>query len=133
MNNRNRMIASGCWIVIGAALMAAGYAGWIDDYWQGMGTALLIVGVLQMLRWIRYHKDQGYREKMDVEAKDERNRFISSKAWAWAGYLYVLIGAAASVGFKLAGNDLMTKAAAMSVCLMMVFYWLCYAVLRRKY
>jgi len=133
MNNRKRMIASGCWIVIGTALITAGYAGWIDDYWHGMGTALLIVGVLQMLRWIRYHKDQGYREKMDVEAKDERNRFISSKAWAWAGYLYVLIGAAGSIAFKLAGNDLMTKAAAMSVCLVMVFYWLCYAVLCRKY
>lgn len=133
MNNKKRMIASLCWIVIGAALTGAHYAGWIDDYWQGMGTALLVVGVLQMLRWIRYHTDQGYREKRDVDAKDERNRFISSRAWAWAGYLYVLIGAAASIGFKLAGNDLMTKMAAMSVCLIMVFYWLCYAVLRWKY
>ena len=133
MNNRKRMIASVCWIVIGAALMAAGYAGLIDDYWHGMGTALFVVGVIQMLRWIRYHKDQNYREKIDVEAGDERNRFISSKAWAWAGYLYVLIGAAASIAFKLAGNDLMTKASAMSVCLIMVLYWLCYIVLRRKY
>lgn len=133
MNNRKRMIASVCWIVIGAALMAAGYTGLIDDYWHGMGTALFVVGVFQMIRWIRYYKDQNYREKIDVEARDERNRFISSKAWAWAGYLYVLIGAAASIAFKLAGNDLMTKASAMSVCLIMVLYWLCYIVLRRKY
>jgi len=133
MNNRKRVIASICWIVIGTVLIGAHYAGWVDDYWHGMGTSLLVVGILQTFRWIRYNKDQAYKEKMDVEAKDERNRFISSKAWAWAGYLYVLTGAAASIGFKLAGNNLMTKAAAMSVCLIMVFYWLCYAVLRRKY
>ncbi len=133
MNNRKRMIATICWLVIGAALIGAHYAGWIEDYWYGMGTSLLVVGILQMLRWIRYNKDQIYKEKMDVEAKDERNRFISSKAWAWAGYLYVLAGAAASIGFKIAGNDLMTKAAAMSVCLLMVFYYLSYVVLHRKY
>ena len=133
MNSRKRMIASICWIVIGAALMCAYYAGLIDEYWSAMGVSLLVVGILQMIRHIRYRTDEAYKAHVDVEAKDERNRFIASRAWAWAGYLYVLIGAVASIVFQIAGNDEMTKIAAMSVCLIMLLYWLSYAFLRRKY
>ena len=133
MHSRKRMMASICWIVIGVGLMGAYYAGWTDEYWNGMGTSLLAVGVLQMIRHIRYRTDDAYKAHVDVETQDERNKFIAGKAWAWAGYLYVLIGAAASLLFKIAGNDQMTKMAAMSVCLIMLLYWICHAVLRRKY
>jgi len=133
MHSRKRMIVSVCWIVIGAALLGAHYAGLIEEYWNAMGISLIVVGVLQTIRHIRYMSDGAYKAHMDVETKDERNRFIAGKAWAWAGYLYVLIGAAASFLFKIAGNDQMTKWSAMSVCLIMLLYWGCHAVLRKKY
>ena len=133
MNSKKRMIASICWIVIGAALMGAYYAGMADDYWNGMGTALLVVGVLQMIRHIRYRTDAAYQTRVDVEAKDERNRFISGRAWAWAGYAYVMIAAAASMFFRLSGDDLMTQMAARSACLVMLLYAGSSFVLRRKY
>jgi len=133
MNNKRRMIASACWIVLGLALMSAHAAGMTDEYWSGMGVTLVVVGILQMIRHIRYETDKTYKAHMDVEAKDERNRFISGKAWAWAGYLYVIIGAAASMLFKLSGDDTMTQMAAGSVCLVMLLYWGSYFVLRRKY
>ena len=103
MSNR-RMIASVCWIVLGLALMGAHYAGMTDDYWNGMGTALLVVGVLQMIRHIRYRTDEAYQAHVEVEAKDERNRFIAGRAWAWAGYSYVFIATAASMIYRLAGD-----------------------------
>ena len=53
MNNKKRMALSVCWIVLGLALMGAHAAGLADDYWSGMGTALVAVSILQMLRWIR--------------------------------------------------------------------------------
>ena len=133
MNNKRRMIASACWIVLGLALMSAHAAGMTDEYWSTMGSVLVVVGILQMIRQIRYETDKTYKAHMDVEAKDERNRFISGKAWAWAGYLYVIIGAAASMIFKLSGDDRMTQMAAGSVCLVMLLYWGSYFVLRRKY
>ena len=133
MNRKMRMVASICWIVIGAALMGAYYAGMADDYWNGMGTVLFVVGVLQMIRHIRYRTDEAYQARVDVEAKDERNRFISGRAWAWAGYTYVMIAAAASVFFRLSGDDLMTQMAARSACLVMLLYAGCSFILRRKY
>ena len=133
MKNNRRIIASVCWMVIGAALTGAGCAGWVDEFWSGMGTALFAVGVLQMIRWIRYRTDGAYKAKVDVETHDERNRFISGRAWAWAGYVYVLLGALACVGFRIAGSPEMSLAAGMSVCLMMVLYWISWLLLRRKY
>ena len=70
---------------------------------------------------------------MDVEAHDERNRFISGRAWAWAGYLYVLVGAAGTVVFRIAGHEELSVMAGISVCILMVLYWLSWMLLRRKY
>ncbi|MGN0775516.1 MAG: hypothetical protein ACI4MM_02445 [Candidatus Ventricola sp.] len=133
MKKDRRFIASICWIVIGAALMGVSYAGLADEYWSGMGTALFAVGVIQIVRWIRYWTNGAYKAQVDVEAHDERNRFISGRAWAWAGYLYVLLGAAASVVFRIAGYNEVSVAAGMSVCILMVLYWISWLVLRRKY
>ena len=77
------------WIVLGAALIACGAAGVLDEYWSGMGGAFAAVGALQILRYVRISRNEAYREKIETENKDERNRFLSGKAWAWAGYLYV--------------------------------------------
>jgi len=133
MSNKKRMAVSACWIVMGLALMGAHAAGLLDDYWSGMGTVLLVVGVAQMIRHIRYRTDAAYRARVDVEVKDERNRFIAGRAWAWAGWAYVIIAAAASMFFKLSGDDLMTQMAARSACLVMLLYWENYFILRRKY
>ncbi len=133
MKKDRRFVASICWIVIGAALMGVSYAGLADEYWSGMGTALFAIGVIQVIRWIRYWTNSAYKAQVDVEAHDERNRFISGRAWAWAGYLYVLVGAAASVVLRIAGYNEVSMAAGMSVCILMVLYWISWMVLRRKY
>lgn len=133
MKKDRRFIASICWIVIGAALMGVSYAGLADEYWSGMGTALFAVGVIQIVRWIRYWTNGAYKAQVDVEAHDERNRFISGRAWAWAGYLYVLLGAVGTVVFRIAGNEELSVMAGMGVCILMVLYCISWLVLRRKY
>lgn len=133
MRKDKSILLSIFWVVLGAALMIAGYAGRLDVYWSSMGTAVFVIGGLEIIRWRRYRTDGAYKAQVDMEAKDERNRFISGRAWAWAGYMYVFIGAVASIAFKVAGNDTLALAASMSVCLVMVLYWVSWMLLRRKY
>ena len=133
MKEDRRFIASLCFIVIGMMLMGVSYAGLVDEYWSGLGTGLFAAGVVQIIRWIRYWTNDAYKAQVDVEAHDERNRFISGRAWAWAGYLYVLVGAAATVVFRIAGNEELSVMAGISVCILMVLYWLSWMLLRRKY
>ena len=104
----------------------------LDLYWSGMGFALTIVGIIQLIRCTRYKRNSEYREKRDVEARDERNLYIAGKAWTWAGILYVEISAVASIVFRIIGKEDLSLAASYSVCVIILLYWVSYFLLRRK-
>ena len=121
------------YLIIGAILMGLGFAGVVDEFWNGMGSALLVIGVIQLIRRHRLDKNEAYREKVEIETNDERNKFIRNKAWAWAGYLFVMIMAVASIVLRIFGQDLLSIATSGAVCLMLVLFWGSYFFLRRKY
>ena len=130
---KEKMIASIIEIVVGAALIIASLLGVVDEFWSGMGTSLLIIGILFLIRAIKYKTNGEYREKWDIENNDERNKYISLKAWAWAGYLFVLIAAAGTIILKIIGREDLMMMASGSVCIIMVLYWISYTILKRKY
>lgn len=133
MNNKKRMISSIVEILIGAALIVASIFGVVDEYWSGMGTSLLLVGILFFIRTIKYKTNDEYREKLDIEVSDERNKYLRLKSWAWAGYLFVISGAVASIGFKIAEREELMMMASWSVCYIMILYWISHIILKRKY
>ena len=133
MKSNRRMILSIVWIVLGASLLGANLVGLLGDYWSGLGGGLLGVGVMQTIRNIRYLRSAEYREKVDTTNQDERNRFLANKAWAWAGYLHVLTAAVATIVFQIIGKTELATAAGFSVCIIMVFHWLSYLYLQKKY
>ena len=133
MGKNYRFFLSFVWIALGAALCLCNFVGLIEDFWFSMGFALVIVGLLQVLRNIRYRTNREYREKFDTNSTDERNRFIAGKAWAWAGYLFVITGGVGTIVFKLLGREDLMMMASAGVCLMICFYWISYLVLNRKY
>ena len=133
MKYDRRMYLSLFWILVGAALFVCGAMEWIDSYWSGMGGGFAGVGIAQLIRHIRYRKNDDYREKVDVETNDERNRFLTGKAWAWAGYLFVMVSGVATIALKVMGQDQWSLAASYALCLLLVLYWGSYLVLKRKY
>ena len=130
---KERLIASILEIIVGAALLICSMFELVDEFWSGMGTSLLIIGIIFLIRNIKYKTNEEYREKIDVESNDERNKYISLKAWAWAGYLFVMLGAVGAIVFKLIGKEDLMMMASLSVCLIMVFYWISYTFLKKKY
>lgn len=133
MKNTKRLIALVLEIMIGISLIVCSACGLLDSYWGGMGTALIFVSAVFMIQQIRYSKDKAYQEYVDVEAKDERNKYLRMKAWSWAGYLFVMISAVASIVLKLIGLDEYSVVAGGSVCVLILLYWLSYLILRKKY
>ena len=121
------------WVLVGAVLFALGAGEVIDNFWSGMGGGLIGVGLVRVVRHIRYRKDAEYREKTDTEVQDERNKFIANKAWAWAGYCFVLIEGILVVVFKLLGREDLMLMASYNVCGILLMYWVCWLVLRKKY
>ncbi len=133
MKQDRRLIVSIAWVIIGVVLIGLAFAGKLDPFWNGMGSGLLVVGALQLLRFYRFSKNEAYREKVEVALNDERNHFLRNKAWAWSGYLFILIAAVSCIIFKIIGQEMLSFAASGAVCLMLVLYWISYVVLKRKY
>ena len=116
MKNDRRMIAYIIYIIFGAVLMVLGMLEVVDSFWSGMGGALIAMGAVRVIQFLRYKKDESYREKWDVETQDERNHFIRNKAWAWAGYVFVLLGGLGTILFRLANREELSVFCGSSVC-----------------
>ena len=121
------------YIIVGVTLLTLGIAGVIDEFWQGMGGGLLIIGILRSIQSLRYSKDENYRESYNTELNDERNRFIRNKAWAWAGYMFVIIAAIATLVLQTLGERLLSLEVSAAVGLILILYWISYFILQRKY
>jgi uncharacterized membrane protein len=98
-----------------------------------MGGGLMGVGIVFLIRSIRYKRDPEYKEEYDVEMNDERNKFIRLKAWSWAGYLYMMLAAVGSIAFKLMGREDLMFFCSGSVCLVLVLYLISYVIVKNKY
>ena len=99
----------------------------------GLGGALIAIGAIRLYRCIRMEKDPEYRENFEVETHDERNAWLRMKAWSWAGYLFVMIAACCTLIFAFMDKKELMQAASFSVCIILVLYWICYMIVRKKY
>ena len=131
--NNRRLALSIFWVILGAALVALSAAGVLDSsLYSGMGGALIVVGILQVARNMKYRRDPDYREKIDTE-NDERGKFLRMKSWSWAGYLVVLIEGVGVIVAMVLGEHTVQLILSYSVCLILCLYWIAYLVLSRKY
>ena len=132
--NNKRLALSIFWAVVGLVLTVLSVTEVLDSsIYSGMGGGLMAVGVLQSIRNVKYRKDADYREKIDVEANDERNRFLRMKSWSWAGYIAILVEAAGVIVAIILGEETIRLILSFSVCLILVAYWVSYLILSRKY
>ena len=133
MKGKGKIILSILWILLGSTLFGLGFLGLVDEFWASMGSALVLVGILQIVKFYRLSRNQTYRENMEIELTDERNHFIRNKAWAWTGYLFILIVSVCTLVFHLLGQELLSMASGMAVGFMLTLYWVSYFVLSKKY
>ena len=131
--NVKRIIPLILYMILGSSLIICGGMHIVDSFWSGMGTALLVVGCMRLVQIIRYKTSTQYKEKVDTEVSDERNRFIRAKAWSWAGYLFIIVGGISTIIFKILNMEPEMMMCSCAVCLMLVLYWVSFFILRKKY
>ncbi|MCR4673045.1 MAG: hypothetical protein K5637_07410 [Lachnospiraceae bacterium] len=132
--NNKRLALSIFWVILGVVLVVLCVTEVLDsNIYSGMGGALIGVGILQIIRNLKYRKDPEYREKINTEAGDERNSFIRNKSWAWTGYIVIIVQAVGVVIAVVLGQHAIQMVLSGCVCLELVVYWIAYLVLSRKY
>ena len=132
--NNKRLALIVFWIVLGAVLVVLTVTEVLDSsIYSGMGGALMAVGTLQLIRAVKYRKDSEYKEKVDTELGDERNRFLRMKSWSWAGYFTILIEGIGAIIAMALGERTVQLVLSYSVCLVLVIYWIAYVILSKKY
>lgn len=132
--NNKRLALTVFWIVLGAVLVVLTVTEVLDSsIYSGMGGALMAVGTLQLIRAVKYRKDSEYKEKVDTELGDERNRFLRMKSWSWAGYFTILIEGIGAIIAMALGERTVQLVLSYSVWLVLVIYWIAYVILSKKY
>ncbi len=133
MKYKVKMYISIFWILLGITLFALSFGEVVDNFWSGMGGGLIAVGALQLARFRRMQRDPEYRESMEVEASDERNQFLTGRAWQLAGTLFIITVGICVIVFRLLGQVLLSLAASYALCYLLVLYWIAWLVVRKKY
>ena len=131
MKTKNLIFSLICCLV-GLILLVLSTLKTIDSFWSGFGGGLLAVGMIQIIRYIRYQKSDDYREKLDVDTGDERNLYLRSKACSYTLNAYVILAAIAVVVLKLMGQDLLMMAFAGSICILCLLLCFFFFYLSRK-
>lgn len=120
-------------LLLGVGLIVAVKLTAIDSIWGGMGGGLIAVGALRLVQCLRLSRDGAYREHIETEAHDERNAFLRARAWAWAGYAFLLICAALTIVLMAMGKAPYFTLTSCAMALLVVLYWISYVILQRKY
>ena len=120
-------------IILGITLTILGERNIINEIFTGMGIALIIMAIIQLVRIYKYSTDAEYQEKVDTEIADERNKYIRMKAWSWAGYMFVILAAVATIICMAIDQKILMYAFSYSVCAILILYYGSYLVLRNKY
>ena len=131
--SKKRIVIQILEILAGIILLGLGIAGKVDEFWSGMGGALIGVGGMYLVQTIRYHKNEAYRENVNTERNDERNRFLHMKAWQLTAGWFIMIAAIGTFVFKFMGREDLMMLCSGGVCLMITLYWVIYLCLRKKY
>ena len=132
--SKKHLMLSVFWIILGLAFTALAVTGTVEiDALSGLGEVLIAVGILRLIRNLRYRKDPAYREKVDTETGDERYRFIRMKSWSWAGCAVIMAEGIGTVAARLMGQDTVSDVLSWSVCLLLCAYWISFLVISRKY
>lgn len=131
--SKKRIVIQILEIVAGMVLLGLGIAGKVDEFWSGMGGALIGVGTVYLVQTVRYQKNEAYRENVNTERNDERNQFLHMKSWQMAAGWFTMIAAVGTFVFKFAGKEDLMMLCSSGVCLILVLYWICYLYVRKKY
>ena len=131
---KQRLIIALSYILVGIVLLAAAFAGKSDNYFfSAFGFALMVMGILRLLRYRKVTASEQTMRKQELTESDERFRMMAERARSWAFSLSIMAAGILVIVLNLLGYQEEALPFAWFVCGMVVLYWICWTIIRRKY
>ena len=122
-------------MVAGVLINMLAFSGTVSDpsVLTGIGSGILVVGIVQLLRTMRIERDPELKKRVETASKDERYAFISMKAKEAAFAIYLIIAAVICMACMILGYEREGMTAAVSICLLVILYTIMFHILAKKY
>lgn len=131
---RTRLYVAISYILLGLVLIAANTLNHFEnDFFFSFGIALLVMGVVRLIRHRKITKDEASMRKQEVAETDERFLMMSERAKSWAFSFSVLIAGIIVIVLSLLGYQEEALPFAWFVCGQVALYWVCWIILQKKY
>ena len=131
---KQRLYVALSYILLGIILLVAAFAGKSDNYFfTSFGIALMLMGILRLVRYRKITRDDTTLRKQEVEESDERTRMMAEKARSWSFSLSVTAAGVLVIVLNLLGYHEEAQPFAWFVCGMVAMDWLCWCMIKRKY
>ena len=131
---KQRLYIAISYIVLGLILIAVHILSHSENYFIfPFGIGLLIMGVLRIIRYKNITSDEKSMRKQELSETDERTRMISEKAKSWAFSFSIMVCGIIVIVLSFLGNHDAAQPFAWFVCLMVLLYWIFYAIANKKY
>ena len=132
---KQRFVIAISYLVIGILLTLVAFISKTDNYFiYAFGIGLLFSSILRLRQYHRITRDEQSIKKQQIAEADERTRMLLEKAKSWAFYLYIMLTGTVLIILAILGiQDTLVQMIAYSICLLVILYWICYHILKRKY
>ena len=131
---KQRLYIAISYIVLGLILIAAHIFSHSDNYFiLPFGIGLLVMGILRIIRYKNITTDEKSIRKQELSETDERTRMISERAKSWAFSFSILVSGIIVIVLSFLGHHDAAQPFAWFVCLMVLLYWIFYAIANKKY
>ena len=103
-----------------------------NEYISAFGFAVAMVGVARIIQYLKITKNEDSIKKQKINETDERNLSIIQKAKSATFSIYLLISCSVVIVTALIDMPDVAKWIGYSQFVLVIIYWICYWVIRKK-
>ena len=98
-----------------------------------LGIAFIVIGVIRTIQYKQTVSDKEALRQKEIAESDERTRMIAERAKSWCFSLSLTAAGIWVIVQNLLGHHEEALPYAWYVCGMVLLYWICFTVIRKKY
>lgn len=121
------------YIVLGFAMIVAfNIINTENDFLSSFGFALVVIGIVNIRKYIFITKSEETIVKQQIAETDERNIAIANKAKSVSFIVYVVLACVAVIVLELLNKTQLAIILSTTVCVLILIYWISYWIISKK-